>query len=44
MSRVEGACPNASPYTPYFHTDGIHMTDAGYALLAGIAAPVMAAL
>ena len=41
---VEGACPNNAPYGPTFHTDGIHLTDAGYAVLAGIVAPVMAAL
>ncbi|MFW2850472.1 SGNH/GDSL hydrolase family protein [Sphingomonas sp. TX0543] len=41
---TEGACPNAAPYGPNFHTDGIHLTDAGYAVLAGVVAPVMAAL
>ncbi|QKR99428.1 SGNH/GDSL hydrolase family protein [Sphingomonas sp. CL5.1] len=44
MIGVEGACPNAAPYGPTFHSDGIHLTDAGYAVLAGIVAPVMAAL
>ncbi len=39
---VEGACPNAAPYTPNFNTDGIHMIDAGYNVLAGLMAPAMA--
>lgn len=38
----EGACPNASPYTPYFHTDGIHLIDAGYQVLANLVAPALA--
>jgi len=41
---IEGACPDAAPYTPNFYTDGIHLSDAGYAILAGIVAPVMAAV
>lgn len=39
---VAEACPNSSPYTPYFNTDGIHLIDAGYQLLANIVAPAMA--
>ena len=38
---VEGACPATAPYGPYF-SDGIHLTDAGYAALAGLVAPAMA--
>lgn len=41
---VEGACPNASPYTPYFYTDGIHILDAGYAVMAGLVSGPMAAM
>ncbi|MFT3975969.1 MAG: SGNH/GDSL hydrolase family protein [Sphingomonas bacterium] len=41
---VEGACPNAAPYDPYFQGDGIHLNAAGNAVLAAAVAPVMAGL
>ena len=41
---VEGACPNAAPYDPYFQSDGIHLTAAGNSILAAAVAPVMAGL
>lgn len=36
----EGACPASAPYAPYF-SDGIHLTDAGYEVVAELMAPAM---
>lgn len=41
---TSGACPNSAPFTPNFHTDGIHMIDAGNAILAGLFATALASL
>ena len=38
---LEGACPAAAPYGAYF-SDGIHLTDAGYDVVAELFAPRMA--
>ena len=38
---AEGACPGASPFTPYFYTDGIHLIDAGYQKIADLFASAM---
>lgn len=39
---VEGACPIAAPFGPYFVEDGIHLLDPGFAVLAQRIAPAMA--